>query len=378
MYNVMGRATVGLCLEPLDVLFFRDGRPFTGSERSVSGLPLPQTLAGAIRTALLRQVGCDFARMKGAATFLDAVQRSCGPEGRWIGQVAIRGPWLARGGAQKGCIDVLVPTPAILHQAKRGTGKNDGPEPLHRLEPLPAVRLPGWAPFSDLGGLRPLWLKHLNPTEPAEGYLTSQGLTRFLRGEPVTTEDVVPSDALFGLDYRTGIGIAPDRLVAEESQIFGRGFLALKDKVFLYAEVELPRDAPGGVCLDQLATLPLGGEGRHVVLRHLPAPFTWPGVEPAGHRKPLVLLTTPCPFQAGWRPRGLDDHLVAAAVPDSVAFSGWDLARGGPKPARFAVPAGSVYFLESLPNNWAQTLAETGEERLQGWGCCLKGVWTDE
>ncbi len=35
-YNV----TIGLKLEPLDVLFFRDGRPF-GNEYSLSGLPLP-------------------------------------------------------------------------------------------------------------------------------------------------------------------------------------------------------------------------------------------------------------------------------------------------------------------------------------------------
>ena len=51
--TTLATTTVGLCLEPLDVLFFRDGRPFTGSERSVSGQPLPQTLAGAIRTGAL-------------------------------------------------------------------------------------------------------------------------------------------------------------------------------------------------------------------------------------------------------------------------------------------------------------------------------------
>ena len=79
----------------------------------------------------------------------------------------------------------------------------------------------------------------MSPTEPATGCLTPQGLARFLRGEGVTEEDIVPTGDLFDLDYRTGIGISPDRLVAEDSQIFGRGFLALKEGVFLYAEVEL-------------------------------------------------------------------------------------------------------------------------------------------
>src|SRR5260370_1323359 len=34
--------TVGLCLQPLDVLFFRDGRPFCATTRVPNGPPLPQ------------------------------------------------------------------------------------------------------------------------------------------------------------------------------------------------------------------------------------------------------------------------------------------------------------------------------------------------
>ena len=48
---------VGLCLNPLDVLFFRDGRPFEAASRAYGGLPLPRTFAGALRTALLQQAG---------------------------------------------------------------------------------------------------------------------------------------------------------------------------------------------------------------------------------------------------------------------------------------------------------------------------------
>ena len=35
-----------------------------------------------------------------------------------------------------------------------------------------------------------------------------------------------------------------------------------------------------------------------------------------------------------------------AASGSPVAVSGWDVARGGPRRTRFAVPAGSVYFVE--------------------------------
>ncbi|HPP52176.1 MAG TPA: type III-B CRISPR module-associated Cmr3 family protein, partial [Thermoguttaceae bacterium] len=58
-----GKQRVGLWLESLDVLFFRDGRPFSAATRVRSGPPMPQTLAGAIWTALLRQAGCDIPRL---------------------------------------------------------------------------------------------------------------------------------------------------------------------------------------------------------------------------------------------------------------------------------------------------------------------------
>lgn len=367
--------TIGLYLEPLDVLFFRDGRPFTGAERSVSGLPLPQTVAGAIRTALLRSVDCDFGRlgeaMENGASFPDAVEKSCASEHGWIGGLVARGPWLARRGGGNDDVDVLVPVPATLHREKQTS------EVLRRLVPLGEGQLPGWNPPDDQKGLRPLWLKHWAATEPASGYVTPEGLDQFLHGNEVTGNNIVPADELFGLEYRTGIGIAPDRLVAEDSQIFGRGFLALRRGVCLYAEVVVPDGASDGALLDEIKAIPLGGEGRHATLRRV-APFTWPKVNAQRKQKPLILLTTPCAFKAGWKPRALDGRLVSAAVPGPLAFSGWDLARGGPKPTRFAVPAGSVYYVNSLPEQWADTLAESDEVRQQGWGCCLTGVWSDE
>ncbi len=377
MNTIATTTTVGLKLQPLDVLFFRDGRPFmTGNEYMVSGLPMPQTFAGAIRTALLRMAGCDFRRlgeaMKKGETFADAVGRSTAQEFHWIGQAFVRGPWLARQNSASKELEVFVHVPAVLHQGKRDSSIRC------RLNPLPAGQLPGWKPAGDQDGLRPLWLKQLEPTEPAEGYLTPAGLAWFLRGEIPAAHDFVSASELFALDYRTGIGISPDRLTAEDSQIFGRGFLALRPGVFLYGEVVLPESADDSLA-DELSLLPLGGEGRNVLVERLQSPYNWPSSQPAGDRqKPLVLLTTPCPFQAGWKPTSLADHLIAAAVPGSLAFSGWDLARGGPKPTRFAVPAGSAYFLESMPHDLPQSLAENEEERQQGWGHYLTGVWTDD
>ncbi len=165
MTSATAPTTTGVCLEPLDVLFFRDGRPFlTGTEYMVSGLPLPQTFAGAIRTALLRSAGCDFGRLKQEVekgkSFAEAVGQACGREHHWIGRLAVRGPWLARRKQPDGELEVLVPVPGVLHKDKRG-GAN-----LRRLAPLPAGQLPGWNPPQDQQGLRPLWLRQLAATEP--------------------------------------------------------------------------------------------------------------------------------------------------------------------------------------------------------------------
>jgi CRISPR-associated protein Cmr3 len=374
----------------LDVLFFRDGRPFmSGTEQMVSRLPLPQTFAGAIRTALLRAVGCDFHRLrqgiKAGQTFAQAVTQACHQEYHWIGQLSVRGPWLARRHSDTSQLEVLVPAPAILHRPKKG-----GHTPLLRLSPLPRDQLPGWCPADDQQRLRPLWLKRPEVTETVKGYLTPEGLQKFLDGQVVNEQEIVSPAELFSYDFRTGIGIAPDRLVAAESQIYSRGFLALKNdfypykQVVLYAELLVPEATSRESLqqlLDGLVTLPLGGEGRQVAVERLEQPFAWPQPSSQGNNHlPLLLLTTPGVFQAGWQPHALQGRLVAAAVPESLAFSGWDLARGGPKPTRLAVPAGSVYFLQdSLPSTHAgQCLAETDEERRQGWGCYLTGVWTDE
>lgn len=180
---------------------------------------------------------------------------------------------------------------------RRCTGPKGKPA-ANSFLPWPPLQeeLPGWHPVPE-EQRRPLWLKEAVVTEPVEGYLTPAGLFHFLEGKPVSATEVVPAGDLFGLDYRIGIGISPERLVSEESQIYGRGFLALKQGVFLYAEVCLPDDAPAGA-LDKLTTLAFGGESRHVLCHRLKEPFAWPREVPSTEgQKPLVLLTTPCVLQ---------------------------------------------------------------------------------
>jgi CRISPR-associated protein Cmr3 len=384
--------TVGLCLEPLDVLLFRDGRPFGASTRVTSGLPLPQTVAGAVWTALLQQAGCNFNELgrlvRSGKSFGEAVSKVCGAG--WITSVQVRGPWLAR--STNHTLEVLVPAPAALHQAKK---QKSGPVALHRLDPLKHdVALPGWKPLEE--GMRPLWFQKQTATEPAAVFLTLEGLRAFLAGDLPDASQVVGRDDLFTLDHRTGIGIEPDRLAAQESEIYGASFLALRSaytaepdftpdrrpqlpEVVLYAEVVLPDASVPPNPFAGMTVLALGGEAKRAGIRTV-NPVEWPGKVPKDKQKPLLVLTTPGLFAAGWKPSCLDGpgRLVAAAVPGYTAVSGWDLARGGPKPTRFAAAAGSVYFLHGQPAGALPVaLSDREEDCLQGWGCFVQGVWTD-
>ncbi|HVC96168.1 MAG TPA: type III-B CRISPR module-associated Cmr3 family protein [Pirellulales bacterium] len=446
--------TIGVVLDPLDVLFFRDGRAFDAASTVGGGLPMPQTLSGAVTSALLRQYGADFDTLaeqaKQHCDWPNAVRAAC-PAAAWIADVQVRGPWLARRVAefariqasdpemrartlaspatshvnpvtvaefariQAGTdVEPLVPAPASLHAPKKGRAGE-----LRVLKPLASDALPGWeATRSDGSPPRPLWSCGREPSEPARGYLTQTGLRAFLAGNAVAGAELLGPEKLYQFDHRTGIEIDSDRLTAAESQIYGARFLSLargvrfddsdatvKYDIVFYAELRLPVEAPSAADpLDGIDSLAFGGEGRRVALQTM-KPFDWPSALPLSAKpKSFLLLTTPGMFAGRWKPAVLGERIVAAAVPGDVPVSGWDMALGGPKPTRFAAAAGSVYFLDgefdhvaefariqasggaptsgtiagSAAPESALSLSDDPRDARQGWGCYLKGVWTDD
>lgn len=349
--------TFALSLTPLDLLFFRDGRPFDAAARVRSGLPQPQTVVGAVRTWLLARAGCDFARLgndiKAGASFAQA----CAAQGRKIASVSaacFRGPWFSRDGKTP-----VLPMPATLRRRK-GDEKSCH---LIRLDPL-AELPPGWRSEE---GLRPLWYMGHETVEPVGGYLTSEGVAKFLAGGVPETRHCVDAAELYAEDRRSSVAISPRQFTAAAGQIFSVGFLALKPGVSLLMEVEFAGDE----AMPDEGLIRLGGEGRQAHLRRLPVPIIWPRAG-AGEARRLFVLTTPCVFAGGWKPAALSP--LAAAVPAPVAVSGWDLARGGPKPTRFAVPAGAVYYVEDTAST-AEDLFQPDQDGASGSPHALEGVW---
>ncbi|MDY3562990.1 type III-B CRISPR module-associated protein Cmr3 [Gemmata sp. JC673] len=372
----------GLRLDPLDTLFFRDGRPFDAPNRVAGGLPTPQTLAGAIRTALLARTGFNFAefarRRKDDPLRLRAALNDSGPpECQPVFDANFRGPWLALAGGD-GKVEPLLPMPETLKRAK---GDESRRSDARWSVAKPDKAVPGW---QSPCGLRPLWRKvPADPKADAE-WLTLTGLKKFLTGNPEAIApgtECVKRDELVAADHRIGIVIDRETLTSADGQLYAISLLALKPRrkdgseVCLYAELHIPDTL--AALLDG-ALVPFGGEGKYVRVTKV-REQDWPKYDSSAKHS-MWYLATPTFFAPDGPPLPkLGDQLIAAASGAGVPVSGWDVARNCPRPTRFAVPAGAMYFVDGPvdPNHFLSTTdnAESDTLRQEGWGYALPGHW---
>lgn len=356
---------IGICIEPLDVLLFGDGRPFSvGGIANSLDLPLPQTMAGALRTWLLDELGCDWDRLADLLARGASFAEAAAEQSETLGQAAgleIRGPWLMRDDDR----ERLFPAPATL--VRRG---EDDDVALGRLRPLPEGQAPpGWR--ASIEGTRPLWPEQPGEWKRTTGYLTTRGMKAFLAGGLPSREDLVPRDALLDRDNRVGIAIHNDTGTVEESMLYSVGFCALKAGLCFYAEFDAPNDRAASAIPQAPGLIRLGGESRRAQVSRCTA--LAPDPDCVAPDKPTVhVLASPGFVDADAPPEGL----IAAAWPTPTAVSGWDYARRGPKPARFAVPAGAVFYYNSTPAQGA--LYAPPDDAAVGWGAYLTGTWSDE
>lgn len=353
--------TRSLLLRPVDTLSFRDGRSFGPAQQTDSVLPYPQTLAGAIRTFLLNAHGVNLKQfgdmVKRCGSFADALSEHGGPV-KELRNMKVGGPWFCLDG------ELLVTVPSNLKVSKSSNGKPTL-ERLFRLDPQ-ASTLPGWHPQEP--GLLPLWHYGRESLKSASGYITQKGLYAFLKGEEPHYQDLRRKEELYAIDRQVGIGIDPGLKTVDEGMIYTAGMLALEKEVAFCAELTGPHALIEPLLMPR-ALIKFGGEGKYVSIEEHKEPL-WPSVSPGTGDGHLLLLTTPAWFN-GWKPPNIT--CIAASVSHPEGVSGWDLARGGPKPNRFMVPAGTVYFLEK-DTHIPKSLVEN-DDALAGWGHYLKGNW---
>lgn len=362
-----------LRLHPVDVWMFRETRYFAeATSDSRSEFPLPKTVAGALRTLMMRAVGTDFRLVREAARdarngdpagymtrFKEGLRRVCGAA--WPVDATIAGPFLWRGGSR------WYPLPRSIVKTKDGE--------VVVLKPA-ASDVPGW---NAAAGRRPLFPGTAETVEAwDQTYLSAGDLAGFLGGTPLEASSIKERRTFIADEPRVGIAVEADSGTVGEGLIYSSTFLRLKDDTALDVDLEFGGDPPEELAayLDATPWLRLGGEGRIARVEPVDPPASPP--EPGGEGAPLVYLATPALFEGTrWHPK--DAPPLAAAVGSPQAFSGWDLAANLPMKTRYAVPAGAVYFYDTgdaqLPAH-ATCVSDDPDDQAAGWGYCFRGVWS--
>ncbi len=372
-------------LEPQSPLVFRSGKPFaTGGEGDTLPFPLPSTLAGALRTAYAE------ATAQGAPVDYRTRQSE-------LLAVTVQGPLLARRSLAQDSIERLFPKPADAVYLNT----------LRRLKP---GALPSGAACDLPSGLLPVFLEtdDRGKQQPGPAFWGETAMQNWLQDQDPGPLEPGGSASL-PVDLRTHVGLNPATLAADAGRLFqsagldsgplrnptARGWANHSHALLARISVNLPT-----------TWRRLGGDGRLVRVEPL-ADADWPDDCPSSLKTAVksakglrLILATPALFTGGWKPGWLNDRLEGAppstpalhlklravALDRWQAISGWDLAAdrlGKPRAVRRLVPAGAVYWFEVLagaehaPNLWLRAVSDQEQDRRDGFGLALPGIWND-
>lgn len=368
-------------LEPQAPLVFRSGKPFGAGSRDGANFPWPSSLAGLLRTV-----------------HWDANNPSLTPTkeaSKELLKLASAGPLLAR--RAQGILTPMLPKPAdALYLLK---DEKNQEKAVYRL-------LPG---EYDVGcgcdlppGLQPVVAENNAPkAKPQDGpeYWALEQMLAWRRGDNVEFDSLEQNS--YSRETRTHVALDRKTLAADSGRLFqtegldfarrrktdGRGY-ENADWVFL-ARSQLE-------AASQMVAF--GGERRLTWLQRVTN--SDPLALPKEHHRALqasrkisLTLVTPALFNAGWLPElkngelpcapGLKLKLVAAAVERWQGISGWDLLNKQTKAARKAVAAEATYWLEIIGeppsdwvgNLWLSSVSDDPQERLDGFGIVIPGIW---
>jgi CRISPR-associated protein Cmr3 len=376
-----------------DPVVSRDGRPFgAGQGNRMRGLDwlLPSVIAGALRTTLGTSAKRDFTPVV-AEDLL---------------RVEVAGPFPVA----EGRLYFPAPDDCVVNRERK---------PL-RASPQPLDEGGGDWP----AGLQPVRLRddqapHDFKPEETPPWWPEERLVAWLAGDEIAFDDqyLCAPERI----ERTHVRIDPLVGAAEEGALFTTAALALshlprygrearESRFSRFASVKLAARirATGwvGEAVSKLDALyPLGGERRLVHWKTIKND-AWncpPKIREAlatASRVRMVLATPAIFLRHGWRPGWLNNELVGTPPEATVtlrlvgisiqrwrAVSGWSLADlpgrpRGAKPVRRIVPAGGVYFFETvdgkasgLADRWLESVSDDEQDRRDGFGLAVWGIW---
>lgn len=308
-------------ITPVDTLFLRGAEPMEAGQPSREALfpPPVSVIAGALRTAVLKQKGITFADYKAGKCpkeVSEAIGPCSGSAPFQIGAVL-----LAWGDA------VYAPCPAHCFadsaELKEYRKKTEGKQTtlnIHRAVPL-SKEAAALFLHSSAGADLPLVHDMLDPKPLAGCWLRLDclGKAKLAAGELLAASD------LYDVEVRTGIAVDEKRKV-REGAIYSATHIRLRPDVHLVIGLDRAPD------LTDKGTLALGGEQRLCGYKRCKGPDLPQADGSAG----LYLALAPVELTEAVLP-----YVFAAAKP--VTLAGWDLAKGFHKATTTWLSAGTVF-----------------------------------
>ncbi|MCX8082698.1 MAG: type III-B CRISPR module-associated protein Cmr3 [bacterium] len=355
-------------IKPVDVLFFRDSKPFgRGSEHFTKSIfpPFSQTLYGALRTTVLEKLGCDYDTYKtGNVSFsntamvekagLEKIIKELGTPNQF-GDFTLKGPFLLHNGES-----VFIRVPSDIK-------KIEDSDELCVLAPFDWKRYGISTDLKELECFFPHTIKEKR-LKDINGYMSISSFTEYSLGVSIKTSDIKSTDEIFNYEMRTGLGINRETNVSEEGLLYTMGFVRLKDcnkdQWSLCAEVK------DFSLLSKRGFIKLGGANRVCEYEEISDnPFKY--YYDITHeikkivqntKKFKLIFLTPALFKKGWLSERFNDNfeleiygikikLISVCLNKPEVVSGWDLANQKPKHIKKVVPSGSVYYFELSDNS---------------------------
>jgi CRISPR-associated protein Cmr3 len=332
--------------EPLDVLQFRDHRPFDAGEQFLarSIFPRPSVFLGCIRTALFRGAGADFSvRRDHFGIASEWANKLLGGPDR-LGTLSLRGPLLARY-SQSGSIEPLFPLPYDLVRTESGA--------LRTLEMWDSSAVAGVAPRRfhwDGKGLRPSggplsWISAGIVKEKEHCFLSHTGALAYLASNPdidisFTEAGKVPAEQLYKMEDRVGIQRNADRLTADNQMLYTTRPFRLAESVGFAVDITDPGEEEAQKAIRCLhgQVVPLGGKAHRARVHVLEKVSLWPkALEWDGQDADRALklwFLTPFVVPADRAEQAWLDGVEGWASGRADPVGGYDMARRAPKALR--------------------------------------------
>ena len=324
-----------IIIEPIDTLFFRDGKPFSmGDQTAAFGIfpPYPSTLYGAIRTGIISQnQGLSSFYAGGMADEIGTIADSSSASFKLKGVF----PYSSKGDYLYFPAPLDLVTDKDNKSAKRTEIKKDTPFSSN-------IKIDQYLfPFE------------MEKATSVKGYYIIHTDLKSYLNSTKDEFDIYPESTFCMVEYKTGIKIDSLTKTADEGNLYRVGMRRFEKDFCLACDVK------GAPSLRKEGVLKLGGEGKTV--RYHTSKFQLPDtretvikrIKETGIIK--IYFATPAIFAKGWVPdekitNGPDYklELITASIGSPVSIGGWDMGKSGHKTMVRGVPAGSVYYCKIL------------------------------